>query len=450
MNSWNYEFFWKEAINHIKNSISKEEFYMWFTNLNYLSSEKETIILSVPSIFYMDQIKQRYLQIILEILENISGIKLGISFKVIKSTQNQVKKTVENDKKDYIKKRHPDLKENYTFENFIIGENNSFAASAAIAIANNPGKTYNPFLIYGGVGLGKTHLLEAVGHAVFEKFEGKKKICFIPADSFANEFVNSLQKNKALDFENKYRSLDVLLIDDIHFFQNKEGFQEVFFHIFDSLHRSQKQIMFTCDRPISELKSITERMKSRFGMGLNVELNIPNFETRLAILKNKIISLNLKINDDVLEFIAQNITSNIRDMESALIKLIAYSDLINKEVTKEIAQQQLIDAFSVSQQENISIDIIQKKVAEYFNVSPVDIRGRKRTKNIALPRQIAMYIARKITDYSTTEIGIEIGSRDHTTVMHAVQKIEESLKINPTMESTIKNIIKTIKGENIK
>jgi chromosomal replication initiator protein len=191
-------------------------------------------------------------------------------------------------------------------------------------------------------------------------------------------------------------------------------------------------------------------MKSRFGMGLNVELNIPNFETRLAILKNKIISLNLKMNDDVLELIAQNITSNIRDMESALIKLIAYSDLINNEITKEIAQQQLIDVFSGSRQGNISIDIIQKKVAEYFNVSPVDIRGRKRTKNIALPRQIAMYIAREITDYSTTEIGSEIGGRDHTTVMHAVQKIEESLKLNPTMESTIKSIIKTIRDENIK
>ena len=209
-------------------------------------------------------------------------------------------------------------------------------------------------------------------------------------------------------------------------------------------------MVFTCDRPVSELKNITDRMKSRFEMGLNVELNPPNFETRFAIIKNKTESLGIAIYDDILEFIAQNITSNVRDLESALIKLVAYAELVNQKLTKEIAQQQLIDVFTTTRQSNISIDIIQKKVAEYFNLSHIDLRGRKRTKAVAFPRQIAMYIARELTEYSTTEIGSDFGGRDHTTVMHAIQKIEGCMKSDPTMEPIINNIIRSIKEQSSK
>ncbi|MCL2293860.1 MAG: chromosomal replication initiator protein DnaA [Spirochaetes bacterium] len=447
MNSWNYEVFWKEMLNQIKNSISKEEFSMWFNNISYCSSEENTIVLSVPSNFFMDQVKQRYLPLIKETMGELSGDKINISFTV---TKKNIKE--ENSKQNNIEeiKKHPDLREDYSFKTFVIGENNSFAANAAISISKNPGSNYNPFLIYGGVGLGKTHLLQAIGHAVHENSDGKRKIVFITAENFTNEFITSLQKNKPHTFKNKYRSLDLLLIDDIHFFQNKEGLQEELFHTFNALYGAKKQMVFTCDRPVSELKNITDRMKSRFEMGLNMELNPPAFETRLAILKNKVESLETPIADDILELMAQNITSNVRDLESALKKLIAYTELVNKKITKEIAQKQLIDSFTTSKQGNISVDLIQKKVAEYFNLSHVDLRGRKRTKAIAFPRQIAMYITRELTEYSTTEIGSDFGGRDHTTVIHGIQKIEGSLKSDPTMEATINNIIRSIKEQSSK
>jgi chromosomal replication initiator protein len=449
MNSWNYEVFWKEMLTQIKNSISKEEFSMWFNNISYCSSEENTIILSVPSNFFMDQIKQRYLPLIKETIGELSGNKINVSFSVVKKEIKEENEKPSNNSAEEIKK-HSDLREDYSFKNFVIGENNSFAANAALAISKNPGKSYNPFLIYGGVGLGKTHLLQAIGHAVHENSAGKKKVVFITAESFTNEFITSLQKKNPHTFKNKYRSLDLLLIDDIHFFQNKEGLQEELFHTFNALYDAKKQMVFTCDRPVSELKNITDRMKSRFEMGLKVELNPPVFETRLAILKNKAESLEISISDDILELIAQNITSNVRDMESALTKLIAYAELVNKKITKEIAQKQLIDIFTTSKPGSISIDLIQKKVAEYYNLSPVDLRGRKRTKAIASPRQIGMYIARELTEYSTTEIGADFGGRDHTTVMHAIQKIEGSLKSDPTMEATINNIIRSIKEHNSK
>ena len=449
MNSWNYEVFWKEMINQIKNSISKEEFSMWFNNISYCSSEENTIILSVPSIFYMDQIKQRYLPLIKETIGELSGNKINVSFTVVKKDIKEETFKQNNNNLEILKK-HPDLKEEYSFKNFVIGENNSFAANAAIAISKNPGKSYNPFLIYGGVGLGKTHLLQAIGHAVHENSAGKKKIAFVTAESFSNEFINSLHKKNAHSFKNKYRSLDLLLIDDIHFFQDKEGLQEELFHTFNALYAAKKHLVFTCDRPVSELKNITARMKSRFEMGLNVELNPPDFETRFAILKSKVEALKISLSDDILELIAKNITSNIRDMESALIKLIAFAELVNKKITKEIAQEQLISFFTKSKPGSISIDIIQKTVAEYFGVSHVDLRGRKRTNAIAFPRQIGMYIARELTEYSTTEIGSDFGGRDHTTVMHAIQKIEGQLKSDPTMEATINNIIRTVKEQSSK
>ena len=449
MNSWNYDVFWKEMLNQIKNSISKEEFSMWFNNISYSSAEENTIVLSVPSNFFMDQIKQRYLPLIKETIGELSGNKINVSFAVVKKDiKEENSKPASNSAEDI--KKHTDLREDYSFKNFVIGENNSFAANAALAIANNPGKSYNPFLIYGGVGLGKTHLLQAIGHAVHENSGGKKKIVFVTAENFTNEFVMSIQKNKPQAFKNKYRSLDLLLIDDIHFFENKEGLQEELFHTFNALYGAKKQMVFTCDRPVSALKNITDRMKSRFDMGLSVELNPPAFETRLAILKNKVESLKISISDDILELMAQNITSNVRDLESALTKLVAYAELVNKKITKEIAQKQLIDIFTTSKQSNISIDLIQKKVAEYFNLSHVDLRGRKRTKAIAFPRQIGMYIARELTEYSTTEIGSDFGGRDHTTVMHAIQKIEGSLKSDPTMEATINNIIRSVKEQNSK
>ena len=339
---------------------------------------------------------------------------------------------------------HNQLNPDYTFDSFVIGDNNSFAANAAYAISKNPGTAYNPCLFYGGVGLGKTHLIQSIGHSVY-KDSPDLKVVYVTAESFTNEFLDMLGKKKMHQFKNKYRNVDVLLIDDIHFLQKKEGTQEELFHTFNALYESKKQIVFTCDRPVSELKNLTDRLRSRFERGLNVDLKPPDLETRQAILMKKMENRNISISKDVIELICENITTNVRDLESALLKLAAYAELVHKDISIEVAREQLKDHFTDASQLNISVDLIQKVVSDYFNVSTADLKSKKRTKAVTLPRQIAMFILRELTEYSTTEIGYEFGGRDHTTVMHACQRIDSRMKTDPTLEPTINNIIRTVK-----
>jgi chromosomal replication initiator protein len=286
--------------------------------------------------------------------------------------------------------------------------------------------------------------MQSIGNRVWLESPKLKIIC-ITAEDFTNEFIQSIHDKTTQNFKNKYRYVDVLLIDDIHFLQNKLGSQEELFHTFNALYDANKQMVFTCDRPVSELKNLSDRLRSRFERGLNVDLQPPNFETRSAILKKKIEAGRVSVPDEVIEIIAKNISTNVRDLEAALTKLIAYAELVHKDITLEIAQNQLKDVFSQSKHGNVTIDNILRVVADYFKLSYNDLKGKKRTKNIALPRQIAMYIARDITEYSTTELGFEFGGRDHTTVMHACQKIEERLKLDPNLESTIQALVRSIK-----
>jgi len=468
---WDYSVFWKEAMNHIREELSEQEWVMWFTNIEYFSSSDTSVTVRVPSSFYRDQVKQRYLGIIeLKLLE-ISGHKLTLDFDIqkrenpekttpaepdeIKSAPRPEKlsgpsvlaisKNNDNHQGEFWRQKSG-LKETYNFEQYVIGENNSFAANAAYAISKNPGTAYNPCLIYGGVGLGKTHLIQAIGNAAHEK-NPSLKISYVTAETFTNEFIKAIGDKNTHVFKNKYRNVDILLIDDIHFIQGKDATQEELFHTFNSLYDGNKQMVFTCDRPVSELKKLTDRLRNRFERGLNVDLQPPNFETRFAILKRKIDQKHAVISDDIIGFICKNITTNVRDLEAALLRLIAYAELVNKEITMEIAQQQLKDTFSTQKQGNISIELIQRVVSDYFNMSHSDLKGKRRNKAIVLPRQVAMYIARDLTEYSTTEIGLEFGGRDHTTVMHACQRIETHMNTNPTLEPTIRNLIRTIKEQ---
>jgi chromosomal replication initiator protein len=482
---------------------------MWFRNIHYYNSLENELILAVPSFFYRDQVNQRYLKLIHDTLYDLSGMSLKISFEVVKmvlprenepegaqsegpqpeasgqSSGNQKASNQDSTVSGDIYetegaaphiiadptgtvpqenpasrilstgniqhavavnsiKKHPDLNVEYTFNHFIVGENNSFAANASIAIAKNPGTAYNPCLIYGGVGLGKTHLIQSIGNYIYTENQ-KSRVVYVTSETFINEFIQSIQQGKNHQFKNRYRNVDVLLIDDIHFLQGKNQTQEELFHTFNALYESNKQMVFTCDRPVSELKHLTDRLRSRFERGLNVDLQPPNFETRYAILKRKVEDKRAPIDDQVIELISKNITTNVRDLESALTKLIAYSDILSKKITVDIAQEQLKDVFSNPKQSNITIEIIQRAVAEYFNLSPFDLRGKKRTKAIAFPRQIAMYITRTITEYSTTEVGLEFGGRDHTTVMHACQRIESRMKADPYLEPTIQRLMRRIK-----
>jgi chromosomal replication initiator protein len=459
MGSWNYSVFWDEALNQAKSELGDHEFAMWF-NIQYDSSTESTIVVRAPSSFYRDQLVRQYQKYLEDKLYDLMGRKIGIEFIVVKPTssaENPV--TASPDEKPKAgahtrakegepavrdRGKHPQLRTDYTFENFVIGDNNGFASNAALAISKNPGTSYNPFLIYGGVGLGKTHLMQSIGNRVWVESPKMKVIC-ITAEDFTNEFIQSIHDKTTQNFKNKYRFVDVLLIDDIHFLQNKLGSQEELFHTFNALYDANKQMVFTCDRPVSELKNLSDRLRSRFERGLNVDLQPPNFETRSAILKKKIEAGRIGVPDEVVEIIAKNISTNVRDLEAALTKLLAYAELVHKDITLEIAQTQLKDVFSQSKQGNVTIDNILRVVADYYKLSYNDLKGKKRTKNISFPRQIAMFIARDITEYSTTELGFEFGGRDHTTVMHACQKIEEKLKLDPNLESTIQALVRSIK-----
>ncbi len=426
---YNYYDFWKEVLTQIKIDLNDQEFTTWFSRIDYDSSKAETIILAVPSKFVMDQIKQRYSAMITKTLHELSGSELSIDF-IIK--KREAKQVVEGDstperpsqeRASYHKKQThlEDKSANYSFDSFIVGDNSSFAFNACMAIAKNPGTAYNPCLIYGGVGLGKTHLIQSVGKYVSENIP-EMKVTYVTAEAFTNEFIQAIGDKKIQPFKNKYRKVDILLIDDIHFLQGKESTQEELFHTFNDLYDSNKQMIFTCDRPVSELKKLAARLRSRFERGLNVDLQPPNYETRLAILRKKCVDHNYAIADEILSFISRNINTNVRDLEASLTKLIAYSKLLNKEVTLKIAQEQLKDSYSLNRDHSIAIETIQKVVADYFNLSYIELRSKKRTRAIAVPRQIAMYIARNMTDYSTTEIGYDFGGRDHTTVMHACRR----------------------------
>ena len=463
MAEWDYEIFWKETMNQIKNELSEQEFAMWF-NLEYLEAAEHEITIAVPSSFYRDQVKQRYQNYIENKLKELMGKDVSLHFEVKPKKQNNddkpgtgaAQKTGNGPERKHgpekpkpaAKPGHTQLRKDYIFDSYVIGDNNSFASNAAFAIARNPGTAYNPFLIYGGVGLGKTHLMQAIGNYIYNNSE--TKVIYITAENFTNEFIQAIRDNKTSAFKNKYRYVDVLLIDDIHFLQKKLETQEELFHTFNALYDANKQMVFTCDRPVSELKNLSDRLRSRFERGLNVDLQPPNYETRFAILKKKIETRGVNIPDEVIALVSKNVSTNIRDLEAALIKLIAYAELVGKPITVETAQQQLKDVFASPRQTNMSLEIIQKVVAEYFSLSVNDLKSKKKTQNIVFPRQLSMYITREITEYSTTEVGQAFGGRDHTTVMHACQKIEDKIRSDPTLDSTIQSLIRMIKEYNAK
>ncbi len=439
-----YKPLWDQIIGEMRKSTSLGDGEIYLDQVFFLSEKEGTITLGTPSKLFKDKIEDLGIRKRMEeALSERAGSKIAIDIEIsqqeTKTDQSNQDKT---EKVPELPKHHPALRPEFTFNNFVISPKNELAANGAIAISKAPGKSYNPFLIYGGVGLGKTHLMQAIGNDIYQRFPDKK-VVYVTAENFTNEFIASISQKKTAAFKNKYRGVDVLLIDDIHFFEGKEGVQEELFNTFNALHEAKKQMVFTCDRHPKELKNLTERMQSRFMSGLSTDLKMPEFEGRMAILKKKCDHQNTCIKDEVLDFISMNVTTSVRDLEAALTKIIAYSELVRKEVTLDVAKEQL-SYLNTTKQENVSIDRIIKAVAEYFNISSSDIRGRKRTKNIAWPRQIAMYIIDHLGEYSMNEIGNEFG-KDHTTVIYAIQKVEDSIKSNPMLEPTIQKIEASVK-----
>ncbi len=371
---------------------------------------------------------------------NINSKKIANSFINNKNDYKNIK--IEKVKE---LRKFSNLNERYTFDSFIYGENTTFTYNIAYTIAKNPGITYNPCLIYGGVGLGKTHLLQSIGNYICQN-STRLKVIYVTAEAFTNEFISALRKDQIGSFKNKYRKVDVLLIDDIHFLQNKESTQEELFHTFNDLYETKRQMVFTCDRPISELKNITDRLLSRFGRGMNIDLKPPTYETKFAILKQKSIEQNIKLDDKVIDYLCLNINTNVRDLEAALTKLGAFQDFIKTDITVEKAMDLIAPSASQLEKQKVTftVDEIIRETANYYEQSHYDLKSRKRTRKFVIPRQIAIYISRVLTDLSTTEIGADF-SRDHTTIMHAIEKVESDIKTNPEVAKSIKDIIEKLK-----
>lgn len=481
---------WEAALQKAREGLSEHEFAMWFT-LSLLHVRNGTYTAAAGNSFQRDQFNRKYRQFFASCLSDAAGSEVALEVVVgapraepqavaaalVMTAASPAPASpapfspapsdaasapspatpLPNPRSEYHAapsakprlEKHPMLRLDYRFENYVIGEHNKFAANAAEAVAKTPGRIYNPLLVYGGVGLGKTHLMHSVGNRVHATRPDERIIC-ITAEEFTNEFIQTIHDRTTQAFKNKYRNADYLLIDDIHFLQNKPGVQEELFHTFNALYDADKQMVFTCDRPVSELKNLSDRLRSRFERGLNVDLQPPEYETRCAILKSKAASSTATVSDEVIEIIAKNVATNVRDLEAALTKLIAYADLVHQDITPEIARKQLKDTFSKFRHGSVTVDAVMRAVSEHYKLSFMDLKGKKRSKNIAFPRQVAMFIIREITEYSTTEIGMEFGGRDHTTVMHSCQKIEERLKLDPNLDSILQGLIRIAKESGTK
>ncbi len=440
---------------------NRENEFVFNFNVNYVEDTIDTVTVSVASPFMKNQVTSKgSLTVIENKLREVTGLN-NLKIECIIKAESTASATIVSHEKESektpaakevetpvvkkpAKKQHPQLSEDFTFDSFVPGDNSNYAYNAALAVAKNPGKKYNPVLFYGGSGLGKTHLMQAIGNYIHQNNEEDLKIGYLSAEDFTNDFTSSLSSKKPNEFKNKYRNLDVLLLDDIHFLQNKTGIQEELFHTFDALSQKKAQMVFTCDRPIREIKNMADRLVSRLSKGLSIDLTVPDYETRVAILQKKTELYNKHLDSEIIDFIAKNIETNVRDLEAALNKVIGLEELMGQKITLENVKSHLKDLIGTGT-ENISLDVIQKVVADNYQISISDIKGKKRDKKFVTPRHIAMYISRTLTEISFTELGNEFGGRDHTTVMNACENVEEQIKVDSSFESKIQLLIREIK-----
>ncbi|MGL4523255.1 MAG: chromosomal replication initiator protein DnaA [Bacilli bacterium] len=439
---------WNKALNYIEKKIPKPSYETWLQNTKVYQLKNDVLIVLAPNEFAQHWLETKYTSLVEETLYEITGAALSAKFII----QQNSEETFELPDKKPKKVTHDEIQESsfsmlnpkYTFDTFVIGSGNRFAHAASLAVAEAPAKAYNPLFIYGGVGLGKTHLMHAIGHYV-QDHNPNAKVLYLSSEKFTNEFINSIRDNKAADFRNKYRNVDVLLIDDIQFLAGKEQTQEEFFHTFNALHEESKQIIISSDRPPKEIPTLEDRLRSRFEWGLITDITPPDLETRIAILRKKAKADGLDIPNEVMLYIANQIDSNIRELEGALIRVVAYSSLINRDIDTNLAAEALKNIIPSSKPRIITIQDIQKAVGEHFSVKLEDFKAKKRTKSVAFPRQIAMYLSREMTDCSLPKIGEEFGGRDHTTVIHAHEKISKLIAIDDNLRMNIKDIEQSLK-----
>lgn len=441
----NIDSLWNQALGKIEKKISKPSFETWLKSTKAYLLQGDTLTVTAPNEFARDWLEERYSHLISDVLFELTGEELEAKFIIPPNQEDddfavpvQPKKIKKQDKEHSAFPQHM-LNAKNTFDTFVIGSGNRFAHAASLAVAEAPAKAYNPLFIYGGVGLGKTHLMHAIGHYVLEH-NPNAKVVYLSSEKFTNEFINSIRDNKAGEFRDRYRSVDVLLIDDIQFLAGKEQTQEEFFHTFNALHEESKQIVISSDRPPKEIPTLEDRLRSRFEWGLITDITPPDLETRIAILRKKAKAEGLDIPNEVMLYIANQIDSNIRELEGALIRVVAYSSLINKDINADLAAEALKDIIPSSKPKIITILEIQKTVGEHYSVKLEDFKAKKRTKSVAFPRQIAMYLSRELTDSSLPKIGDEFGGRDHTTVIHAHEKISKLMQTDTQLQRQVKEI----------
>ncbi|GAA0086746.1 chromosomal replication initiator protein DnaA [Clostridium sp. MB05] len=440
---------WEKTLNIIKGEMSEVSFNTWIKSCEPISISSNTIKISVPNSFTQDILEKRYKDLVVNSIEaacaKVYKVEFIVASDVQEAEEREEKKSNFDDKVSITvnDEMSSTLNPKYTFDSFVIGNSNRFAHAASLAVAESPAKAYNPLFIYGGVGLGKTHLMHAIGHYVLQN-NSSAKVVYVSSEKFTNELINAIKDDKNEEFRNKYRNVDILLIDDIQFIAGKERTQEEFFHTFNELHDANKQIILSSDRPPKEIPTLEDRLRSRFEWGLIADIQAPDFETRMAILKKKADVEKLNVANEVMVYIATKIKSNIRELEGALIRIVAYSSLTNRPITVELASEALKDIISNKQNKNVTIDVIQDVVAGYFNLRIEDLKSQRRTRNVAYPRQIAMYLSRKLTDMSLPKIGEEFGGRDHTTVIHAYEKISDNLNTDESLQHTVNDITKKL------
>lgn len=438
---------WKICKDKLKANIGDTSFDTWIAPLNLKKIDQSSLVIEAPDSFFKDWIVNNYLTKIKQALKEIDPREIAISFEVnpslLKKTTNKMFKTIQ---KNFREEPQDSLRLNprFSFDNFIIGSSNRMAHAAALAVANAPGKSYNPLFIYGGVGLGKTHIMQSIAHHTLAK-NSKAKIKYISSEMFTNELIFSIRNRSTDKFRQKYREIDILLIDDVQFLAGKEAAQEEFFHTFNVLYDYHKQIVVSSDRPPKEIARLEERLVSRFNWGLVVDIQPPDFETRVAILEKKLEKHPDKIAQDIIHFIARNISTNIRELEGALVRIIAYSLIENKPIelslTKDILKDMVKEIYK-----RVTPDVILKKVAAYYNIPREDLKKAKRSKNMVLPRQVSMYLIRELTSLSLPEIGRVFGAKHHTTVLYACKKLKADLQKDPKLKIDVNTLAQEIKN----
>ena len=432
---------WKELQDSYKKEMNPVSYNTWIEPAIPLSFQNNELIIEVPTAIQKNYWEKNLAGKILETFFMMSGEEILPIF--VTPDESDVYKQRGTEKNiELPTTNEPNismLNPKYTFDTFVIGKGNQMAHAAALVVAEDPGSIYNPLFFYGGVGLGKTHLMHAIGHQMLAK-RPHAKIKYVSSENFTNDFINSIQKNKMEDFRNEYRTVDLLLVDDIQFLVNKEGTQEEFFNTFEELYRNNKQIVLTSDRLPNEIPTLPQRLVSRFAWGLSVDITPPDLETRTAILRKKAEAENLEIPDDTLSYIAGQIDSNIRELEGALVRVQAFATIQSADITTSLAAEALKALQSSEPLRQVSILQIQEEVASYYHIQLKDFKGKKRVKSIVVPRQIAMFLAREMTDNSLPKIGAEFGGKDHTTVIHAHEKIQQLLKHDPTIQNEISEI----------